>query len=392
MKIRYTVLAAALLSLASLQAQSRNPQWKTLDGKAPLIIGHRGNPGFYPDHTLEGYRRAIEFGADFIEPDLVSTKDGFLIARHEPVLTDTTDVATRPDFASRKTTRLLDGIATTGWWASDFTLAEIKQLRAIQPRGDRSTAYNGLFSIPTFEEILDLAQAESSRRGRTIGVYPETKHPTFHFSLGLALEDKLLATLAKYGYTSKNSPVIIQSFESGSLKYMRPRTNVRLVQLIDADDVALDGKLTYAAPYDKPYNNAVNGDKGGFADMVTPAGLAEIAKYADGIGPWKRYIVSVKGTDANGDKKADDINSDGKVDESDTQAMAPTTLVSDAHAAGLFVHAFTFRNEKSTLAADYAGDARKEYQQYFLLGVDGVFSDYADSAFDARQQTALLVP
>ena len=391
MLIRTLSIALAVFAL-SVNAQQRFAQWRTLDGKQPLIIAHRGASGYYPEHTLEGYKRAIELGADFIEPDLVATKDGRLVARHEPLLDATTDVTKRPEFASKKTTKLLDGISTTGFFASEFTLAEIKQLRAIQPNGARSKEFDGKFQIPTLEEIIELATSESSFRGRSIGIYPETKHPTFHMALGLPLEDRLVRVLSSYGLNYRNAPVIIQSFEPASLQYLRTITPLRLVQLIDADDVALDGKLTYAAPYDKPYNFAVTGDKRGFADMVTPQGLADIAKYADGIGPWKRYIVSVKGTDANGDGKADDINGDKVVDESDKQMFVASDLIAQAHKAGLLVHAYTFRNEKSQLAADYGGDPAKEFQQFFLMGVDGVFTDFTDTGVQARQATANILP
>ncbi|MFN7922261.1 MAG: glycerophosphodiester phosphodiesterase [Bryobacteraceae bacterium] len=374
-----------------MPALSQNARWKTLDGKQPLVIGHRGAAGYLPDHTLEGYRRAIDLGADFVEPDLVSTKDGVLIARHEPILDGTTDVATRPQFASRKTTRKLDGDTVTGFWACDFTLEEIKQMRAIQPRADRTPQFNGLYTIPTLEEIIEMVQRESVARNRSIGIYPETKHPTFHFAMGLPLEEPLLRILSKYGLTQKTSPVIIQSFEVANLRYLRSRTSVRIVQLIDADDVALDGALTFAAPYDKPFDYALLGDPRGFGDLVKPVNLAEIAKYADGIGPWKRYIVSVRGIDANGDKKADDINGDGAVNDADKPATPATDLIDQAHKAGLFVHAYTFRNEKSTLSAAYNGNPVNEYIQFFLLGVDGVFSDFSDTAVEGRREAERLL-
>ena len=224
---------AFLAAMASVNAQTRPVRWRTLDGKQPLIIGHRGASGYMPEHTIEGYRKAIELGADFVEPDLVSTKDGRLIARHEPLIDDTTDVKLPPEFADRKSTKTLDGDKITGFWASDFTLAEIKTLRAIQTRG-RSKEFDSRFQIPTLEEIIEMVQGENSRRARVSGIYPETKHPTFHAALGLALEDNLLNTLVKYRWDQKTSPVIIQSFESGSLKYMRTRTKARMMQLIDA--------------------------------------------------------------------------------------------------------------------------------------------------------------
>jgi glycerophosphoryl diester phosphodiesterase len=387
-----SMTAALLLALAPVALAHDSGRggraWKTLDGKRPLVIGHRGAAGYRPDHTIEGYKLAIAMGADFIEPDLVATKDGHLVARHEPVLDGTTDVAKRPEFGDKKTTRYLDGVVTTGWFASDFTLAEIKTLRAIQPRGDRSPEFDGEFKIPTLQEVIDLARRESKRLGRTIGIYPEIKHGTYHYALGLPIEDKLIEILADHGLNRHDAPVFIQSFETANLKYLHTRTTVRLVQLIDADDVALDGTITYAPPFDKPYNHAVLGDPRGFGDLVKPASLAEIASYADGIGPWKRYIVSVKGTDANGDGRADDVNGDGAVNESDKTTLPPTALVDLAHKAGLFVHTWTFRGEASTLAADYKGDMRNEARQFYELGVDGIFSDHPDLLFQARAAAA----
>jgi glycerophosphoryl diester phosphodiesterase len=283
---------------------------------------------------------------------------------------------------------MLDGIKTTGFFASDFTLSEIKRLRAIQPNGARSKEFDGKFQIPTLEEVIELAQNQRAARGRIIGVYPETKHPTFHFVNGVPLEDRLLQTLAKYDLTERNSPVIIQSFEVANLKYLRSRTAVRLVQLIDADDVALDGKLTYAAPYDKPYDFAITGDARGFGDLITDEQLREIATYANGIGPWKRYIVTVRGTDVNGDGRADDINADGATNDADKRVVV-SDLVQRAHRAGLFVHAYTFRNERNTLAADYNGNPEAEYLQFYALGVDGIFTDFTDTAVTARRAAEL---
>lgn len=387
----FTIVVAVAPLAAQVDGINGVGRWRTLDGRRPLVIGHRGASGYLPEHTLASYARAIELGADFVEPDLVSTKDGVLIARHEPLLDGTTDIATRREFVDRRTTRLFDGIRTTGFFTADFTLAEIKTLRALQPNGARSKEFDGLYQIPTLEEIIALVQQESSRRGRAIGIYPETKHPTFHFAVGLPLEDRLLSVLTKYNLIYKNSPVIIQSFEVANLKYLRTRTEVRLVQLIDADDVALDGSLSYAAPYDKPYDFAVIGDARGFGDLVRPVNLTEIAKYADGIGPWKRYIVSVRGVDANGDGRADDVNGDGSVNDTDKQVIT-TNLIQEAHRAGLFVHAYTFRSEKGTLAADYRGEPRNEYSQFFLLGVDGVFTDFPDTAFQARETLSSVLP
>lgn len=382
--IRPAALAlTAALALAACGG-SDSPSYPTLSGDTPLVIGHRGASGYRPDHTLESYKLAIEMGADFIEPDLVATKDGVLVARHEPNITGTTDVATRPEFASRKTTKNVDGVNEEGWFVSDFTLAELKTLRAVQPLSDRDQSYNGKFQIPTFEEVLDLAKAEGTKAGRTVGVYPETKHPTFHASLGLPLEDRLLAVLAKYGYTTKASPVIVQSFEVSNLKYLRSKTQVRLVQLVDANDVNADGSMDLTAPYDKPYDFAVAGDSRTFASLLTPAGLKEIKTYADGIGPWKPYLIPSKQVDANNDGKPDDLNGDGKIDERDRVMMPATSVVKDAHAAGLFVHAYTFRNEAKRLASDFKGDPKAEYKLFFNLGVDGVFSDFTDTAKAAR--------
>ena len=382
--IRPAALAlTAALALAACGG-SDSPSYPTLNGDTPLVIGHRGASGYRPDHTLESYKLAIDMGADFIEPDLVATKDGVLVARHEPNITGTTDVATRPEFASRKTTKNVDGVNEEGWFVSDFTLAELKTLRAVQPLSDRDQSFNGKFQIPTFEEVLDLAKAEGAKAGRTVGVYPETKHPTYHAKLGLPLEDRLLAVLAKYGYTTKASPVIVQSFEVSNLKYLRSKTQVRLVQLVDANDVNADGSMDLTAPYDKPYDFAVAGDSRTFASLLTPAGLKEIKTYADGIGPWKPYLIPSKQVDANNDGKPDDLNGDGKIDERDRVMMPATSVVKDAHAAGLFVHAYTFRNEAKRLASDFKGDPKAEYKLFFNLGVDGVFSDFTDTAKAAR--------
>ena len=373
-------VAAALVACGGSDGVS----YPTLMGERPLVIGHRGASGYLPDHTLESYKKAIELGADFIEPDLVATKDGVLIARHEPNITGTTDVSTRAEFASRKTKKVVDGVQEEGWFASDFTLAEIKTLRAIQPMADRDPSFNGKYQIPTLDEVLDLAKSEGVKAGRTVGVYPETKHPTYHVNLGLKLEDRLLATLAKYGYTTKSSPVILQSFEVSNLKYLRTKTQLRLVQLVDADDVNADGSMSLVAPYDKPYDFAVAGDARTFASLLTPAGLKEVKTYADGIGPWKPYLIPSKQVDANKDGKPDDLNGDGKIDDRDRVMMAPTDVVKNAHAAGLFVHAYTFRSEAKRLASDFKGDPKAEYKLFFNLGVDGVFSDFSDHAVAAR--------
>ncbi|NJS35388.1 MAG: glycerophosphodiester phosphodiesterase [Brachymonas sp.] len=360
--------------------------YPTLSGKAPLVIGHRGASGYLPEHTLESYKLAIEQGADFIEPDLVATQDGILIARHEPNITSTTDVSERPEFANRKTKRKVDGVEEEGWFASDFTLAEIKTLRAKQPAAERDQSHNGKFSVPTLAEIIALAKTEGKKAKRVIGIYPETKHPTYHNELQLSLEDRLLSELAKHGYTKKNSPVVIQSFEVSNLKYLRGKTQVRLVQLIDADDVKPDGSMALVAPYDKPYDFVVNKDARTFASLLTPEGLREIRTYADGIGPWKPYLVSARQIDRDNDGKMDDLNGDGKMDERDRMLMPAGNVVRDAHAVGLFVHAYTFRNEPRRLASDFKGDPKAEYELFYQLGVDGVFTDFPDTAVAARKK------
>ncbi|WP_287925697.1 glycerophosphodiester phosphodiesterase [Diaphorobacter sp.] len=385
--MRTPLATACLLALTAgaLSACGGDDNYPTLTGDKPLVLGHRGASGYLPDHTLEGYKKAIELGADFIEPDLVATQDGVLIARHEPNITSTTDVAQRAEFAARKTKKVVDGVTEEGWFASDFTLAEIKTLRAIQPLAERDQSHNGKYQIPTLEEVLDLAKSEGTRVGRTIGVYPETKHPTYHVNLGLKLEDRLLAVLAKYGYTSKVSPVIVQSFEVSNLKYLRTKTQIRLVQLVDADDVNANGSMSLVAPYDKPYDFAVAGDPRTFASLLTPEGLKEVKTYADGIGPWKPYLIPSRQVDANNDGKADDLNGDGKIDERDRVMMPATAVVPNAHAAGLFVHAYTFRSEARRLASDFKGDPKAEYKLFYNLGVDGVFSDFPDHAKAARE-------
>lgn len=386
---RLTPVALACCSALLLSAcggSNDGNSLPTLNGDAPLVVAHRGASGYLPEETLEAYSMAIDMGADVVEPDLISTKDGVLIARHDPNLAYSTDVANHPEFASRKKTTQVDGETQTGWFASDFTLAEIKTLGGISTDAERPQQYNGLYKVITFQELIDLVKAKSAATGRTIAVYPETKNPTYHRDLGLPLEDKLIDLINKAGWNSKTAPIFVQSFEPSSLKYMRSKgLNTRLIQLIDADDVNLKtGALTYAVPYDKPYDWAKAGDSRLFSAMVTPAGLAEIKTYADGIGPWKRYIITVKGTlDASGNLT--DINGDGKINEADTVSQPATTLIADAHKAGLFVHPYTFRNEKRRLASDYKGDPQNEYLAYYRLGVDGVFSDFADTALAARK-------
>ena len=292
-----------------------------------IIIGHRGASGHRPEHTLEAYRLAAEMGADFIEPDLVSTKDGVLLARHENEIGGTTDVAAR--FPDRKTTKTIDGQPATGWFTEDFTLAEIKTLRAKERLAFRSHDYDGKFNVPTFDEVIALAQQLGRELGRPIGVYPETKHPTYFRGIGLPLEEKLLASLEKAGWNRRESPVFIQSFETGNLRELRKKTTVRIVQLVTSPAA------------------------------VDEAGLKAIAGYADGIGAEKRLVVPA--------------NPDGTLRQ-------PTDLVARAHAAGLVVHVWTLRADKEFLPAGYKGRAEAEFEQFATLGVDGVFTDFPDVA------------
>ena len=313
----------------------------------PVIIAHRGASGERPEHTIAAYTLAIEQGADFIEPDLVSTKDGVLVARHENEISGTTDVAARPEFAARKTTKIIDGQSETGWFTEDFTLAELKTLRARERLPQlRSTAFDGQFQIPTFAEVIAVAKA------RKVGVYPETKHPSYFTAIGLPLEAKLLANLKAVGWTRRTDPVFIQSFEVGNLKRLRPLTKLRLVQLMG------DG-----APADSPATS--------YADMATPAGLKAVAAYANGIGPDKKMVLP--------------RTVDGH--------LAPaTSLVADAHAAGLTVHPWTLRAENYFLPADFKsgadprahGDVAAEACAFLRAGVDGIFSDFPGEAVKGR--------
>ncbi len=308
-----------LLVLASAAAAA-------LEGGAPpLVIGHRGASGYRPEHTLESYRLAAEMGADFIEPDLVSTRDGVLIARHENEIGGTTDVADR--FADRKTTKTIDGRTVTGWFTEDFTLAEIKTLRARERLAFRSHAYDGQFQVPTFDEVIALAQEVGQRLHRPIGIYPETKHPTYFRGIGLPLEEKLVASLDAHGWNRRDAPVFIQSFEAANLRELRQKTPVRLIQL------------------------------GATAAMFDDAGLKAIAAYADGIGAEKSLVIPV--------------GADGRIG-------SPTDLVARAHAAGLVVHVWTIRIDREFLPAAYAGKPEAEFQQFRDLRVDGIFTDFPD--------------
>ena len=358
------LLAAALLLLGLTQVAGATASQERVDRdgrRLPLVIGHRGASGYRPEHTLASYRLAIEMGADYIEPDLVSTKDHVLVARHENDITGTTDVADHPEFAGRRTTKTIDGRAITGWFTEDFTLAELRTLRAKERLPDLrplNTAFDGLYQVPSFQEVIDLAK----RAG--VGIYPETKHPTYFDSIGLSLEEPLLATLRANGLDRPRAKVFIQSFETANLKELDRKTRLPLVQLVDE----------VGAPYDF----VVAGDPRTYDDLVTPEGLAEIATYADGVGPSKNRIVP---RDAAGN------------------LLDPTSLVRDAHRAGLVVHPWTFRRENSFLPLDFRqgnpasplylgapGDLPAELRLFFRLGVDGVFSDNPDTAVATRHQ------
>ena len=325
------VVARACLLLLAIAAQAVAPP------DTPLVIAHRGASGHRPEHTLEAYRLAVEMGADFIEPDLVSTKDGVLIARHENEIAATTDAAER--FPDRRRTKTIDGRAVTGWFSEDFTLAEIRTLRARERLASRSHAYDGRFQVPTFDEIIELVQRLGAARGRPAGIYPETKHPSYFRTIGLPLEDKLVATLQKYGWNRRDAPVFIQSFEQGNLKALRRMTPVRLIQLVNT------------------------------ASLLDDEGLVAIARYADGIGPEKTLILPVK---------------------PDGSLQPATDVVQRAHRAGLLVHVWTLRADKEFLPAAYGGRAEAEFLRFQQLGADGVFTDFPDIAVAAYQPAAVV--
>jgi len=387
--MRRTVLLCAALAAAVTSVAPATASAGRGHEPHPLVIGHRGVGGYLPEHTLPGYALAIKLGADYIEPDLVATKDGHLIARHEPNIANTTNVKDHPEFADRERTVMIDGAPVTGWFASDFTLAEIRTLRAVQPFANRPQRFNGRFRIPTFQQVIALAKRYSKRTGRRIGIYPETKHPTYHKRLGLRLEPRLLAALDDAGWNRRGAPVFIQSFEQSNLRWLNRRTNVRLIQLVDANDVNPDGSLDYTAPLDGPYDWTVSGRPElltrTFGFFATEEGLDEVAEYADGIGPWKPYINSTAAIATNPDGTVADANGDGVVNDTDRKLIEPTNLVQRAHERGLLVHPYTFRNEPGTLASDYEGNPINEYLHFYELGVDGLFSDFADTAFAARE-------
>ncbi|MFC4060661.1 glycerophosphodiester phosphodiesterase [Planomonospora corallina] len=349
---RFLAVALTVLAAGTVTVVLHRPEPAAADhrGDAPIVIGHRGASAHRPEHTLLSYEAAIALGADYIEPDLVSTKDGVLVARHENEISGTTDVADHPEFADRRTTKTIDGRPVTGWFTEDFTLAELKTLRAVERVPDLrpdNTVFNGLADIPTFAEVLRLAKEHG------VGVYPETKHPTYFDSIGLSLEEPLLATLREHGWDGRRAPVFIQSFETANLRDLRKKTRLPLIQLISAS----------GAPYDR----VAAGDPLTYDGMVTREGLREVARYADGIGVDTWRIVPT--------------GPDGRL-------LEPTTLVRDAHRARLKVHTWTVRNENSQLPVDFrlgdpanpaygraTGDVMGWLEKLYRLGLDGVFAD-----------------
>lgn len=377
-----TLLAAAMFAILGFQnVANAQPEMEVSNyvSKKPIVIGHRGAAGYRPEHTIEGYTLAIEMGADYIEPDLVLTKDGHMIARHEPMIGGTTDVANHPEFADRKTKRMVDGVEYNDWFASDFTLAEIKKLKAkerlplLRPE---NAAFDGQFEIPTLNEVIALAKSKSKETGRTIGIYPEIKHSTFHAGLygENVFENKLLKKLHKEYGNSACAPVFIQSFEVSNLQYLSHKTDIPLVQLVDADDVNADGSISLVAPYKQPYDFVVKGDSRTFADLVSDEGLSFVKSYADAVGPWKPYLVKTvdDGVDRNGD---------GKITINDRRVDGSTGVVEMAHSKGLLVHTWTFRNDASGYGFT---DPKQEMTYYYDLGVDGLFTDFADTGVAAR--------
>lgn len=360
LKLRVFAWTAFLLVLAGSAGEAL--AHRHAPGAAPIVIGHRGASGYLPEHTLAAYALAVFQGADFIEPDLVMTRDGHLIARHENILDETTDVAAHPQFASRRTTKVLDGFTVTAWWSEDFTLAEIKRLRAreripaVRPANAR---VDDQLEIPTLQEVIDLAKGLEKATGRRIGIYPETKHPTYFRNLGLAMEAPLVRVLRRNGYVGQHDQVFIQSFEVSNLKDLSRMTNLPLVQLLGGansrpfDVVAAGGTLTYG-------------------QMATAQGLAQIAQYAHGVGPSKGYVIPVVG---------------GILDPANA-----TTFVRDAHAVGLVVHPYTFRVENQFLPLNLRvgtdpsarGNLQAEIEMFLDAGIDGFFTDNSDVGVKAR--------
>lgn len=330
----------------------------------PLVIAHRGVPGLRLEHTRPSYDLAIDSGADYIEPDVVASSDGQLIVRHENEIGSTTDVADHPEFADRRTVKRVDGVEKDGWFTEDFTLEELKTLHAKERIPDvrpGNVSLAGTESILTFDEVVAIAEDGYKRRGSQVGVYVETKHPTYFSGLGLDLNDLLVDALERLGLNHENAPVVIQSFESGNLQDLRKRTPLFLVQLV--------------SPKGGPADFVARGDARTYSDLMTAEGLAFVATYADAIGPHKSLVIG-----------SDDA---GNLD-------MPTGLVDRAHEAGLDVHIWTMRDENAFLPpnlrigterSDY-GDTLPEYLAFLDAGIDGMFSDFTQTAVRARQTWA----
>jgi len=348
------VVAVVVVPASASSGQPDRANGPKPSKRATLVIGHRGASGYRPEHTLASYELAIEQCADFIEPDLVSTKDGVLVARHENFINATTDVANHPEFASKQTTKTIDGVTLTGWFTEDFTLAELKTLRAVERLPlvrPQNTAYDGLFEIPTLQEVIDLARSSRTCDGHVVGIYPETKHPSYFDSIGLSLEEPLVATLEANGYRGPRAPVFIQSFEVSNLQQLDTMTQVPLVQLLDCTG--------------KPWDFALSGDPRTYATLATPAGLDFISSYADGIGACKNLLIP---RDAAGN------------------LTAPSPVIADAHDRGLQVHGWTFRRENQFLPTSFQssadpnayGDLQGEITAFLAAGMDGLFTDQPD--------------
>lgn len=333
----------------------------------PLVIGHRGAPGYVPEHTLGSYALAITMGADYIEPDLVITKDGKLIARHDNELGFTTDVSEHPEFASRRRNQTVDGNEINGWFTEDFTLEEIKTLRAIERIPDirpGNARLNGAFTVPTLQEIIDLAKSLQVSQQRVIGIYPEIKHSTYFKNIGLPMEQLVVDTLHNNSYKGRDAPIYIQSFEVGNLKELKGMTDLRLLQLYESDKSL------------KPFDQVGLSNGLTYGDMSTPEGLKEVATYAYAVGPDKSYIIPR---------------------DSNNHLGTPTSFVQDAHAAGLKVHPYTFRAENTFLPSEYRngdspnamGDLSSEIRAYLEAGIDGLFSDQPDIPLRLRDPCKL---
>lgn len=332
------------------------------DLPVPTVIGHRGACGYRPEHTFGSYEYALANGADVIEQDVVPTKDGHLVCRHENDITATTDVADHPEFASRKTTKTVDGEKHTGWFTEDFTLAELKTLRAkerIPGNRQHNTLYDGRWDVPTFEEVLKWADEQGRKRGRRIWLHVETKHPTYFRKIGLGLEERLAKLLRRYGRSGRNGCTFLQSFEPSSLQRLG-RLGLDCPKVLLLDDLPT-----------RPWDFVEANDPRTVADLISPKGLKWVSGFAQGIGPWVNLIIPRDKND---------------------RLTKPTTLVRDAHAAGLILHPYTMRNENSFLPADFRrgtdpnayGDAFGAFKTYFATGIDGIFSDNCDTAAMAR--------